>query len=458
MAWLGRIVLAIGFLAVVWLVAKPTVQGKQTPEVQTIALPLMIRNAALAGDPSLRDYVGMVYAFPNTTLEGAYYTVRGDGSEWTQITPESPLQPDIAWSPNGLYYLYSPTNTAQIVRLSDGAVIATLPFAPRHRYWSPDSTLLLLYDDGSQKSYIFDIESLSLRELEGDFAEPLYPVWSPDSRSIAWLSAMPYPADRELWIWQRDTSTPIIQVPTLQGTLQWEALYWSPDSTQLALKGQSHTEEMSQTIITTMGDIGNHVILEGYITHGWVEGGAWLVVQQGGRIYLASPDGQTLVPFSDPTQDLTNVVIALSDHAMLYIVNGTQFLHTVGQIAPVELGPAFCNFMAECSESFSWKADGTRFLHSFRIDDRNGGWDAVEMGDSTTTPPRYISEPVYKRAEQFLPFSTHYVAVFESGGGYPGPVSPYSRSYILNGRTGDLWFVPYEANGQARVREWRYMP
>lgn len=449
--WLSRILLLVVFLGVLLGVAAPNVQG-QAPDAYKIALPVVAQRVVLTQEPALRDYVGLLYASPNNTAEGAFYTVRGDGSDWRQLTAEGAILPDAEWSPDGRYLLYFQDSTSNLLRLSDQAVIATFPYIPAHHVWSPDSQSLFLYN-GWRKSAIYEVGLGTLREADGEFLLPTEPTWSPDSQFIAWLADIEDSPDRALWLWQRDMPNPTLQLTDLPGLLQWEHLSWSPTSEQIALKGESYLRDEQQTIITTMDGSANDVVLDDYLFHGWVAGGSRGVLQQAGRLYLASPDGTEIVPFSNPDQDLTNATISVSDQVLLYRVDNTLFFHPIGQESPVALEAGYCGEDPDCFETFTWKADGTRFLRTYGVHNPQNGWSILEVWDSTRTPPRLMGgfDANGVSAPRFLPYSADYISKTSQDSGL-------ATSYILNVRTNIVSRIPYDLNGQWGIYEWRYMP
>lgn len=133
---------------------------------------------------------------------GEIFTIPADKGDVRNLTHSSgSAERDPAWSPDGKYLSYFSDKSGEyqlVVESQDGispARTISLPH-PTHYYtasWSPDSKKLL-YTDTNLKVWVLDVASGTAKIVGEDPwmvpARTLNPVWSPDSKYVAYASRL----------------------------------------------------------------------------------------------------------------------------------------------------------------------------------------------------------------------------------------------------------------------------
>ena len=134
---------------------------------------------------------------------GEIFTIPADKGDVRNLTHSSgSAERDPAWSPDGKYLSYFSDKSGEyklVIESQNGIAPAreiTLPH-PTHYYtasWSPDSKKLL-YTDTNLKVWVLDVASGTAKVVGEDPwmvpARTLNPVWSPDSKYVAYASRLP---------------------------------------------------------------------------------------------------------------------------------------------------------------------------------------------------------------------------------------------------------------------------
>ena len=157
------------------------------------------------------------------TARGDLFTLPAKEGEARVLTRTSGVRErGASWSPDGrtIAYLSDASGEYEIyLRAQDGSGTerrlttdgATWPFAP---IWSPDSKLLA-WGDKRQRLRAVEVESGKVLELDTSPRSDITTgTWSPDSRWLVYVKESPSQL-RTLWVWSRDTG----RATALTGTL-----------------------------------------------------------------------------------------------------------------------------------------------------------------------------------------------------------------------------------------------
>ncbi len=134
---------------------------------------------------------------------GEIFTIPAEKGDFRNLTHSSgSAERDPAWSPNGKYISYFSDKSGEyklVIEAQNGIAPPReidLPH-PTHYYtasWSPDSKKLL-YTDTNLKVWVLDVASGTAKIVGEDPwmvpARTLNPVWSPDSKYVAYSSRLP---------------------------------------------------------------------------------------------------------------------------------------------------------------------------------------------------------------------------------------------------------------------------
>jgi tricorn protease len=133
---------------------------------------------------------------------GEIFTIPGEKGDVRNLTNSSgSAERAPAWSPDGKFVSYFSDRSGEyklVIAPQDGVTAAKeIPLAnPKHYYtpeWSPDSKKLL-FTDTDLRLWVADIETGQVKELGRDEwmvpARTMFPVWSPDSRWVAYAGRL----------------------------------------------------------------------------------------------------------------------------------------------------------------------------------------------------------------------------------------------------------------------------
>jgi Tol biopolymer transport system component len=204
---------------------------------------------------------------------------------------------------------YSPQSSGS----QDLAVTHYPLYGPPH--WSPDGKLLVsvVWVSPEETSLgVFSLSDAPARYLAVDRLDRTLLDWSPDGRSIAYVTQ----ANSQVWIWEPDQ--PLVENvnPRRIGEIaNWDWLYgldWSPDSERLAIWGGHDYGGRIETALTLFArsgkldqwnPIASGVRIRTPVQMAWSPDGRYLALLSafeengtvwGGQVLLASADGRNL--------------------------------------------------------------------------------------------------------------------------------------------------------------------
>jgi dipeptidyl aminopeptidase/acylaminoacyl peptidase len=245
-------------------------------------------------DPQLApdgNWIAYVLSTPDSAkdkYDSDIWMINWDGSESIRLTASAESENRPRWSPDGKYLTFLSsryeTKSPQIWKLDrrggEAVKLTELKYGISDYAWSPDSKKIVLIikdqesiDDKDKKKttppivmdryhfksdgdgylehkrdhlYLYDVETKKLDTLtRGDFDES-NPVWSPDSKRLAFVSNRTSDADRnvnaDIWILEAKKGSTPRQLTTWKGADTSPA--WSPDGKYIAYL-KSRSEEFS---------------------------------------------------------------------------------------------------------------------------------------------------------------------------------------------------------------------
>lgn len=394
-------------------------------------------------DWAVRDYIGLV-----TTANG-YFTVRGDGSGWQALGDAEAYYG--VWSPDGTHFAYSAEGGVWVVPLDTRQPHFVASGEARFPIWSPDSRYFVYPTPAAV--HVFDVQTFDLHvfPIEGE-ANSFY--WSPNGAHLAWTG---YSANRdtELWIWTGGNDTPRLVARNVYDYPYGP--FWSPDGSTLIYNNQVTNSQARVYTIRAEGGSPT-VLLEDAAMHGWVEGGARILLRHSGNLYLALPDGtmQTLF-FADVGNNSLHALIAPDgDRVLFNSSNGRQYVQatTSTTASLVEFG--------DCYNVNQWQTGGN-LVSCAAVQGNYAGYLGLKVGDGTASPITPLIERPLHIYPQFLTGPTPYMATSRfttrpsDYGGYP-VLDVYEGSYLFNLRSGSFKRIHYPEDRIWRVLEWRYLP
>jgi Tol biopolymer transport system component len=270
----------------------------RTPSVTPLSTPLSSQQVAFDS------------YFEGKTI--AIYTVNADGSNIQRLTDRRSNNFDPAWSPDGEYIAFVSDRDKPHGTIPDAAEIYVMEadgenqhrlthnsfddFAP---VWSPDGrTVAFVSDrDGKHKIYLMDVDGGNQRPLTaGNF-----PQWSSDSESIIFVSNRS--GFLEIYTIQVESSN-VRQLTYYEGSLTPSDPVWSPDG-QSVVYSAGVPEEGSFAIYVMGADGENQRALtpiNGGMYPTWSPDGRFIAfaaqTEEGIKVYIMNPDGSNVQPIS----------------------------------------------------------------------------------------------------------------------------------------------------------------
>jgi len=229
---------------------------------------------------------GLIAFASNRTGNLDIWTVEADGSDPTDLTPDSPaIDKDPAWSPDGTKIAFasnrSGTNFDIYVMNADGSNVTKIsdsPFDDTAPAWSPDGSKIVFVSTRSQNAKDIGESADEIWVTNADGSDPKRltfnpvldenPVFSPDGSRIAW-SHFSGSTGFDIWVMNAD-GTGQVQLTRVGG--DDERANWSPDGATIMFSSQR-------------------------------DGGSGLKGGGLGRIYRMNVDGSDQAPVTDTIVD-----------------------------------------------------------------------------------------------------------------------------------------------------------
>src|SRR5689334_1820018 len=184
----------------------------------------------------------------------ALYVMNADGSNRTELVSAASVV-DYRWSPDGTRIAFSLGHTvgSQLVSdlwvmQADGSRKMKLDSDAEAPTWSPD---------GSQIAYVRDVGSPQVRivgssgggehRLTPDSLRTIQPAWSPDGSLIAFVSVGP----NQLWVIRPDGSG---LLNLTQGVAQEDGPVWSPDGSRIAFNSGPTDQPLESEVVVINPD------------------------------------------------------------------------------------------------------------------------------------------------------------------------------------------------------------
>lgn len=187
---------------------------------------------ALTPTPSVKtDRIAFV-------ADGQIYTIRTDGQELENLTPGDKTNEQPTWSPDGkligfvgfgfkqatLFLMNADGSERHAVQHADGVLTPS---------WGPDAGHITYWGNADKQSDILqlDMQSLQVTRLTDDAPVDTFPVWSPNRKTIAFVSNRS--ANGLYQIYALDVATHGITALT-EGAFVNNEPAWSPDGSRIA--------------------------------------------------------------------------------------------------------------------------------------------------------------------------------------------------------------------------------
>ena len=166
-------------------------------------------------------------AFLQTSTERIIYVIDNNGNNLRKIAAGS--SPEI--SPGGKMMVYLSGGQIWTASLTGSVIITQILFQSRggqsQMHWSPDGNMLAFVSDRDDHSFvgIYNFIKKSVAFVETSVDHDTYPVWSPDSKQLAFVripninNALPFVAVREANPW----SIRILDIPSGKIKEVWKA-------------------------------------------------------------------------------------------------------------------------------------------------------------------------------------------------------------------------------------------
>jgi Tol biopolymer transport system component len=235
------------------------------------------------------------------------YVMNGDGTDRTELVSAASLV-DYRWSPDGTRIAFSLGRTvgSQLVSdlwvmRADGSARMKLDSDAEEPSWSPDgSQIAYVRDVGSPQVRIISSTGGGERRLTPDSLVTIQPAWSPDGSLIAFVSVGP----NQLWVIHPDGSG---LLNLTQGAAQEDGPVWSPDGSRIAFNSGPTDQPLESEVVVIHPDGSGRTTLTHHagfdLSPDWSPDGRRIVFVRtdngDNEIYVMNSDGSDPVDVSN---------------------------------------------------------------------------------------------------------------------------------------------------------------
>ncbi len=184
---------------------------------------------------------------------GDIWVVPSSGGKPVNLTNDSALDTDPAWSPDGASLVYSSDKTSPQLQLwvrdmksGQAKQVTNLSTQPQGASFSPDGKRIVFFNvDGMWRVAqisVLDLAAGTVTKIHDTLPQPGAPVWSPDGTRVALAGVAP------LSTRFREGTNQVLTISTTGGADEWQApiammgvdsrggggVAWSPDGTKMA--------------------------------------------------------------------------------------------------------------------------------------------------------------------------------------------------------------------------------
>jgi Tol biopolymer transport system component len=235
------------------------------------------------------------------------YVMNADGSDRTELVSGASLL-DYRWSPDGSRIAFSLGRVVGSrlasdlwVMRADGSARMKLDSDAEEPTWSPDgSQIAYVRDVGSPQVRIISSTGGSERRLTPDSLGTIQPAWSPDGSWIAFVSVGP----NQLWVIHPD-GTGLFNLT--QGQAQEDGPVWSPDGSRIAFNSGPTDQPLESEVVVINPDGSGRTTLTNHagfdLSPDWSPDGRRIVFVRtdngDNEIYVMNSDGSHPVDVSN---------------------------------------------------------------------------------------------------------------------------------------------------------------
>lgn len=216
-----------------------------TPTFTSTLTPTPMPSPTITSSPTpLGGGKGWIAFVSSRDNDEEIYVMATDGSGQTRLTSSPYTDSQPIWSPDGTQFVFLSLrdNDYEIyVMNADGSEQTRLTNSPGNDYaptWSPDGKRIVFYSgrDGNDEIYVMNSDGTGQTNLTNNPASDQSPVWSPDGNWIAFISTRDGSSgytlsDYDIYVMKPDGSQQTRL--TTNPSVDWQPV-WSPDSRKIA--------------------------------------------------------------------------------------------------------------------------------------------------------------------------------------------------------------------------------